>query len=454
MIKISTLGAQLEQHIQEVIHESSETGIQIWKLILGHHPADIATIFEYISAPEQALLLQKISKEIAPKIFERMSGLSQAALLEHLEKDFIALILQQMHSDRLTHLFDYISDDQLQEYLKLLQRKQRNQIVSSLNFAVKSAGRLMSSDVLTFPRDFTVKKSIALLQRLGPKRDILQSIYLTDEQNLLVGFINIQDLVLNNAETPLMSIMKPCSFVAQVNDDQEHVAQQMNHYNLIAVPVVNDQNYFLGVVTADDIFDVLEDEATEEVYKMSGLSAIEDSYLETPFWTLIQQRSNWLVSLLFLQSISGVIMAHFSSIYEKYTILAFFITMLIGTGGNAGNQSATLIIRGLSTGEINKKTTLKALFKELNSATVIGFILSFACFIRVYFYSHDFLMATTISIVLFLIVLCSILFGTTLPIVLHRCGVDPAHSAAPFLATIMDICGILILCLVTSIMLG
>lgn len=454
MIKISAIGVQLEQHILEVIHESSDVGIKLWKMILGHHPADIATIFEHVNAPEQALLLQKISKEVSPKIFERMSGISQAALLDYLEKDYIAHILQQMHSDRLTHLFDYISDDQLQEYLKLLQRKQRNQIVSSLNFANKSAGRLMSSDILTFPRDFTVKKSIALLQRIGPKRDVLQSIYLTDEQNILTGFINIQDLVLNNGETPLMSIMKPCSFVAQVNDDQEHVAQQMNHYNLMSAPVVNDQNYFLGVVTADDIFHVMEDEATEEVYKMSGLSAMEDSYLETPFWTLIKQRSNWLVSLLFLQSISGVIMAHFESIYAKYTMLTFFITMLIGTGGNAGNQSATLIIRGLSTGEINKKTTMKALCKEINSAGVIGLILSVACFIRVYFYSHDFLMAITVSIVLFLIVLCSIIFGTTLPIILHRIGIDPAHSAAPFLATIMDICGILILCLVTSLMLG
>ena len=454
MITVESLTTQLEQHFDDIIQETSESSTYIWKMILGQHPADIATIIENLSSNRQALVLKKLSHVTAPKIFERLSGLAQAQLLSHLDKDFITHILHHLHTDALTHFFDYISDELLQEYLKLLQKKQRHQIISSLSLAPKTAGRLMTSDVLTFPRNFTIRKSIALLQRIGAKRDVLQQIYLTDERNLLAGYIKIQDLVLNKPETSLMNVMKPCDFIARVEDDQEEVAKKMQHYDLLSVPVVNDNNYFLGVVTADNIFDVLEEEASGDVYKMSGITSMEDSYLQTPFFTLIRQRSVWLVGLLFLQSFSSVIMGYFDWIFREYTIFAFFLTMLNGTGGNAGNQSSTLIIRGLSLGEINHKTIYKVLFKEMATGLVIGAILSIASFLRIYFYSHDAYMSFVISIVLFFITFCSISLGTALPLLFDKLGIDPAHSAAPFLATMMDILGISILCITASIMLG
>jgi magnesium transporter len=453
MITVENLTKQLEQHFDDIIHEKSEAGSYVWKMILGQHPADIATIIENLTPEKQALILKKLSKETAPKIFERLSGISQAYLLSYLDKDFMAYILQNLQTDTLTHFFDYISDELLQEYLKLLQKKQRTLIVSSLNFAPKTAGRLMTSDVLTFPRNFTIKKSITLLQRIGAKRDVQQNIYLTDERNLLAGYIKIQDLVLNKSETSLMDVMQPCEFIARGEDDQEDVARKMKHYDLLSVPIVDEHNTFLGVVTADDIFDVLEEEASDDVYRMSGLSSMEDSYLETPFFSLIKQRSIWLVGLLFLQSFSSVIMSHFDNIFREYTILTFFLTMLNGAGGNTGNQSSTLIIRGLSTGEINKNTMFKAVFKELSSACIIGLILAVASFGRVYFYSSEIIIATTISLSVFTIVVCAMFLGTIIPIILDRFGIDPAHSAAPFLATMMDILGITILCIVSSFML-
>lgn len=450
MLKLEALISHLEDHIQEVLDGSTENGIQLWKAVLGHHPADIAAMIDRMRPERQAPFLKKLSKEVGPRVFERLAASTQSSLLTHLDIDQATYILQQMPSDKLTHLFDYVSDDHLQNYLKLLQKKQRTQIISSLNFLPKSAGRIMTSDVLTFPRDFTVKKSIGLLQRIGSKRDVLQHIYLTDEQHMLAGYIKIEDLVLSKPETPLMHIMFPCDVIARVDDDQEEVARQMKHYDLFSVPVVEQNNHFLGVITADDIFDVIEEEAGEEVYKMSGLSPIEDGYLQTSFWTLIRQRSVWLVGLLFLQSFSSEIMSSYDWVFEKYTIFTFFLTMLMGTGGNAGNQSATLVIRGLTTGEINRKTSWYVLMREMMSASVIGALLGCMSFIRVYTHNQDIMMAGIISLVLFCIIMCSMTLGTAIPLLLDRMGIDPAHSAAPFLATIMDILGILILCMIAA----
>jgi Mg2+ transporter (mgtE) len=312
----------------------------------------------------------------------------------------------------------------------------------------------MNSDVLTLERDFTVKKSVAVLQHIKIPKETLRRIYVTSKENFLVGYINLEDLIINAPETPLARLVRENELIININQDQEDVARQMHHYDLLSAPVVDEHGYFLGVITAADIVEIVEEEASEDVYKMSGLSPVVHSYFQTSFSNLLWQRSLWLGGLLLLQSVSGFVLSKYQTLMQGHIFLSFFYTMLIGTGGNAGNQSATLVIRGLATGEISRQNAIRVLVREFSMSIAIAALLFIITFARVYFIYPSVISAAAISLSLFLIINMSMIIGTFIPFLLERLNLDPAHSAAPFLATLMDIIGIFIYCVVCNRILG
>ncbi len=449
---IEEILAQLESNIKSVIQEDSSEGQELWKKLLHLHHADIAQLIEKLDEAKQIALFKKLPRAQATKVFIELPEVIQASILEETDLDDAAALFQKMPSDEITDLFETIPDQDLRKYLKLIQRKQRTKIISLLNLDPDSAGRVMNSDALTLQRDFTVKKAVSLLQRIDLPKETLRKIYVTNKENILVGHINLEDLVLNKPETPLTRIIHKNEIVIDVHEDQEKAAQQVNHYGLLSAPVVDEHNHFLGAITADDLVEIVEEEASEDVYKMSGLAPVEHSYFQTSFSSLFMQRSVWLGGLLLLQSVSPFILSKYQSLIHSHIFLSFFYTMLIGTGGNAGNQSATLVIRGLATGEISRKNAFRVLFREFWMSLALASVLFVVNFLRIYFsYPYPNLISTiAIGISLFLIVTTSMILGTFIPFMLERFNIDPAHSAAPFLATLMDILGILIYCAVCS----
>ena len=304
MLRIKKLFFQIENNIESVIKQDTALGKDLWMLLLKQHPADIALLLSKLDDKTQKTLFKELPKILAGKVFENLSENIQAYILVELDEDHASYFLKKMPADKLTELFDYLSDEDLKKYLKFLQKKQRSEIISRLNFEPESAGRLMNSDVITLQKDFTVKKSIILLQKLGEKKELLQRIYVTNKDNKLFGYINLDDLVVNKPEILLKNIVHKNELCIDVHEDQEDVARQMDHYDLLVAPVIDNQNHFLGVITAADILEVVKEEASEDVYKMSGLTPVEHSYFETPFWKFIWQRSPWLIGLLLLQSVS------------------------------------------------------------------------------------------------------------------------------------------------------
>ncbi|MBD3273655.1 magnesium transporter [Candidatus Dependentiae bacterium] len=455
MFKLKKVFFQIENNIDEVIKEKSSLGKDLFKLLIKQHAADIALFFNRRIKNSKALqLFNKLPKELQFKVFEDLSESRRISILKHLSSQDTAFILKNISGDSFAELFEFLPDQDLKKYLKLLQKKQRNNIISRLSFNPDSAGRIMHSNVLSLEKDLTVKKAISILQRSGQKKELLQTIYVTDPDDKLVGNINLGDLVLNKPDVLLKNILHKNVLVLNVDTDQEEVAQLIHHYSLMSAPVVDKDNHFLGVITAEDVVDVLEEEASEDVYKMSGLSSVEHDYMQTPIWKLIWQRSPWLVGLLLLQSLSSFILSGFQNIVDRYFIIPMFLTMLIGTGGNAGNQSSAIVIRGLATGQISRKNSLKVLLKEFGTSIAIALLLTIVSFFRVFLFQHDIISAFTVSIALFLIVITSMFLGALLPLLLERLNLDPAHSAAPFLATLMDILGVLIYCLIVSKVLG
>lgn len=454
MLKIKKILFQIENNIDSVIAEDTTLGKDLWQILIVQHHADIAMLLTKLGEDKQLALFKKLDRDFSIKVFRKIPQALQAHLLTDLDLSHATLILKNMPADELTDLFDYLSDEDLEKYLRLLQSNQRSQILSLLSFNPRSAGGRMNSDVITLQKDFTVKRSVELLQRVGPGKTVMQRIYVTNKDNVLIGYITLDKLVLSKPETPLANIINANELVVFVDEDQEDVANQMHHYGLLYVPVVDKHNHFLGVITADDVFEIIKEEGSEDVYKMFGLIPVDHGYFSTPMWRIIWQRGVWLVGLLILQSFSSLILSSYSDMINRYTIIAVFLTMLIGTGGNAGNQSATLVIRGLTTKEMTRRNAYKVLAREFGISIVMAFLLVIVGFFRVYWSHQDLLSSIVISLSLFLIVVTSMVLGAFIPIMLERFDIDPAHSAAPFLATLMDIFGVLIYCFVCSKLLG
>jgi magnesium transporter len=451
MLGIKKILLQIENNIDAVIADDTALGVDLWQLLVQQHPADVATLVERLSEEQQLGILKKLPKELAINTFKYLESLLQAVLLIELDTDQATSILNKMPADELTDLFDHLSDEDLEKYLKLLQKKERNRIISLLNFNPRSAGGRMNSDVISLQKDFTVKKCIDLLQRLGPQKDVMERIYITNKDHVLVGHITLDKLVLTRPETFLSQIIQKNELIVYVDEDQEDVADQMHHYGLSSVPVVDKQNHFLGVITAQDVVEIIKEEESEDVYKMSGLaSSVSHGYFSTSVWRLIWHRSVWLISLMLFQSVSGMIMGTYNSLIQNHVIISFFLTMLIGTGGNAGNQSATLVIRGLINNEISRDNAAKVLWREFRVGLAIASLLVVFGFFRVYYFYRDVASALAINISLFFIVITSMIVGAMIPIILERFNLDPAHSAAPFLTTLMDIVGVLICCFICS----
>ncbi|MFA5075333.1 MAG: magnesium transporter [Candidatus Babeliales bacterium] len=455
MLREKKIFFQIEKNLETVVNKDTVLGQDLWNLLLKQHPADIAEFLSEIDIELSVKLFKNLPENLSVKVFEYLSQKNKADLLVKLKTEQASDLLKHISIDELTDLFDYLSDSDLKKYLMLLQRKQRTQIISKLSFNSESAGRIMNSEVFTLQKNLTVKKSVNLLQRIGEKKELLFKIYITDEENKLVGYIDLDDLVLNKPDVLLEHIMHKNDIVVDAQEDQEDVVKLMHHYDLVSVPVVDGQNHFLGAISTEDIFDVIEQEASEDVYKMSGISPVEHGYFETSIWKMLWQRTPWLIGLLFLQSISSIIMSGYQEIIGKYFIFSMFLTMLIGTGGNAGNQSSAIVIRGLATGEITRKDGLRIFLREFGVALLMASVLVGVAFFRVYASPKASLLdAFTVCLALFLIIIASMLLGTLIPLLLERFDLDPAHSAAPFLATLMDIFGVLIFCFVVSRILG
>jgi len=441
--------SNIEEHIESILKKTHPLGETLWQVLIKEHPAEIAKLIERLDEKYQVQVLEKLPQTIAAKTFIFLSDTSQGYLIQKIHLDTAAHILQDIPVDKLTDLFENMSDHDVKKYLNLLQSKQRKLVISLLSFNPQSAGGIMDSDVLTLHKDFTIQKSISLLQKIRPVKKHIETIYVTDENNQLVGNVHINDLILNKPDMSLKDLVHENDVIINVTDDQETVAKKMKHHDLHSVPVIDAHNHFLGIITADDIFDIIEKEASEDVYKISGISYMAHTYFQTPFWKLIWTRSPWLVGLLILQSASGIIMQTYQKFLDDNITLSFFLTMLIGTGGNAGNQTGALVIRGLVTGEISRKNSIKVLLREFSISIVMAFILSCVAFARVLTTPHTtIILGLAISFSLFVITVVAMFIGALIPLLLERFNLDPANSAQPFLATIMDIIGVFIYCLI------
>jgi len=439
---------EIRQHMKAVISRRSNLGKSLWKELITLHPADIAQFLSEISQDDFKKLFLNLSQEDMCEVFTEFSEGKQAQALSFLNDVGRVDALSCLTTDEMTDLFENLSDDELKRYLNLLHKQDREKVLSLLKFDPESAGGIMDTEVLALHDDITVKRSIELIQRLEVKKELHHVIFVVNEKKHLVGHIVLEDLVLQKPQTRLKTFIKENELVAHADEDQETIAQKMVHYNLMTVPVVSKDNYFLGVIPSSTLVDVIEEEASEDVYRMSAMEPVKGTYFEMSFWRLVYQRSYILIALLLAQSLSSTIIQYNEQLLAGFLVV--FITMLISTGGNASSQTSAIIIQGMASGEINKNNMGKFFRRELILAFVMAVILGGTAFGRVYLTSSNLMGSIAVSASLACIVIVSMTIGSAIPVLLRRFNVDPAYSAGPVLATLMDILGLLIYCNVSK----
>ncbi|HSW73728.1 MAG TPA: CBS domain-containing protein, partial [Candidatus Limnocylindria bacterium] len=289
---------EIKSNLASVISRDSTLGKSLWAALLQIHPADIAQFLTDLDSEQREALFKGLPQELKLAVFHDFSDIMKVQILAIMPEQELVNALNILSADELTDLFDLLSDDELKKYLALLNKTARDQVISLLKFHPESAGGIMDTQVLTFMEDFTVEKSVKILQRVRPRREIHQQIYITDKQHRLVGYIQLEDLVLQSPLARISSFLRKNELVAHANEDREDITKKMVHYGLMSVPVVGDNAYFLGVISSETLVDVIVEEATEDVQKMSALTPLKYPYFETSFWRLFYERSYILVALL------------------------------------------------------------------------------------------------------------------------------------------------------------
>lgn len=440
---------EVRTHLKAVINRKSPVGESLWNEFVNLHPVDIAQFLSELDPEQFKELFLVLPQELVCEVFSELTQSYQVLALSSLTNANRVDVLSCLTADEMTDIFENLSDNDLKKYLNLLHKRDRDKVLSLLKFDPQSAGGIMDTEVLALQDDYTVKKSIELIQRLEVRKELHRQIYVINSSKELVGHILLEDLVLQRPEALIRSFMRKNELVAQAHEDQETIVQKMVHYNLLTVPVVGKDNFFLGVIPSSTLIDVLEEEASEDVYRMSGMQPIKGTYFTTSFGKLVHQRVYILIALLLAQSLSSIIIKQHETLLSGFLIM--FLTMLTSAGGNASSQTSAIIIQGMATGEIGKNNIKKFLKREMMLALAMALILGATAFVRVYFTSHNFLGSIAVSTSLMAIVTIAIAIGGSIPVVLQRLNIDPAHSAGPVLATLIDILGVIIYCKVSKI---
>lgn len=408
------------------------------------HPVDIAELMGLLDSQKQVMLFRLLKKDLAIAVFEQLDFEHQENLLRHFTDEKVAEILNQMSPDDRMELFDELPAKVVKKLLNLLEPTQRDIASSMLGYPENSAGRIMNPRVVDLKEYYTVEQALKRFRRLNPPEELSYTAYVTDAERHLLGWVSLRDLVLADPEKKIGDIMNREVISVSTDDDQEKVAQIIQKYDLVAVPVVDREGRLVGAVTVDDAIDIIEAEATEDIHRLAAIRTTEDEYLHAPLWRKIKNRFIWLAVLLIMGTLTSFVIQGFSEVIQAIVALSFFIPMLIDTGGNVGSQSTTVVVRGLAVGELEGKTLWKVVFTETLIGGILGILLGVIGVIRVVFLKESPLIGLVVGLSIFVIVFVSNLIGVFLPVLFKKMRLDPAIAATPVITTIVDVVGVII----------
>jgi len=424
-------------------------------------PADSAELIEDFEPAEQAALFRLLPMQLATEFFEYLPVEAQEELIHAMGNEQAAGILDAMSPDDRTALLEELPTAVCARLVESLSPRERAVALRLLDYPENSIGRLMTSEYLTLRDEWNAREVLDHIRSHGRDRETLNVLYVVDALGKLVDEVRIREILLAPLEAKVKDLRNDVLISLTATDDQESAISAFRKYDRTVLPVVDGHGGLVGIVTVDDILDVVEEEATEDIQKLGGMEQLDEPYMDISLARLVKKRATWLVVLFVGEMLTATAMGHFQDDISKAVILAVFVPLIISSGGNSGSQAATLIIRAMAIGEVGLRDWWKVMRREIFSGLVLGLILAVIGILRIVVWSvfsdvygpHWLLLAMTVGISLIGVVLWGTLSGSMLPFLLKRLGLDPATSSAPFVATLVDVTGLIIYFAVAGVVL-
>lgn len=437
---------------EEILHEiKSLIAFKEFDLLSAYledlHYADIAEIMDELTPQEKNIVFEKISIENISEIFEELEADIFSDLLKDLDEGKKRLILDEMGKDDIVDKLEELSNERIIEILKFMDIEDSKIIKKLLAYEPDVAGGIMTSDFVVLEESITKAEALDYLKNNAPDAETIYYIYIIDDQRKLVGVLSLRDLIIAENEVLLKDMMNTNVISVSVYDDQEEVAHVVSKYDLLAVPVINNFGKVVGIITVDDILDVIEEEATEDIYKFVGSSDIESFEEKGVFSSILlstRSRLPWLIITVFGGLISATIVSRFQGVLNANTVLALFMPLLAGMGGNVGTQSSTITVRNLALGTIEGKEIPLTLFHEISVGVIVGIICALLVAGAAFLLNGALIISVIVGISMTANIITAATIGTIVPLVFKKMNIDPAVASAPFITTTVDITGLTI----------
>ena len=415
-------------------------------------PADIAAVLAELPEDRLPVLYRLLPKELAAEVFVEMEPEEQELLIKTFSDTELKEVLEELYVDDTVDLIEEMPATVVKRILRHTDPDTRRSVNEILQYPEDSAGSIMTTEFVDLKRDMTVSDAIKRIRRTGSDKETINICYVTDPGRHLLGLVSIRTLVLADEEDVIEDIMETNIISAATLDDKEDVAQDLSRYDFLAMPVVDKESRLVGIVTIDDAIDVMEEEATEDFELMAAITPTDKPYLRAGVWETVKSRIPWLMLLMLSATFTGIVISSFEDSLAACSVLIGFIPMLMGTGGNCGNQSSVAVIRGLSLNEIGFGDLASVVWKESRVAVVCGALLSCANFVKLLavdrWLMHNADVTIVVALVICLTLVCTVfcakVVGCLLPLLAEKIGLDPAVMAAPFISTIVDVLSLLI----------
>lgn len=427
--------ALLEEEPQSVAAETEEM-----------HPADLADVAEAIPREMVPVLLAALPKERAADVLEYLDEELRAEVLEEMTAKQAASLVSHMTPDDRADVLEELEEEHADDILAEIPTEARRETERLLAFDPESAGGIMTTEFVSVAGSMTVEDALAQVRVIarGGRKEAMHSIYATDAEGRVQGVMSLRELLAAPEGAKVADVAWEEVVTVPATADRSEVAQLTREYDLVAVPVVDESSRIIGVVTVDDVIDALVEEQTEDVQKLGAVQPLEEPYFTTGFWNLARKRGGWLILLFIEEMFTGTALRHYSGVLESVTALMFFVPLIVSSGGNSGSQSATLITRALAVGDVELRDTVRVLLREIGQGIALGAFLGFIGFFRALMWGNGVPIAWVIAFTLLGVVLIGTIVGAMLPLIFTKLGFDPAIASSPFVASLVDVAGIVV----------
>jgi len=433
----------LRPEIEDIIKQRRWKDLRIG--LEGWEPAEVAELLLEIEKEYKVLLFRALPREVSTQVFSHIDSDEHDQLLEELTDGETRRLLADMPPDDRTALLEELPAKVTKSLLNMLSSEDLKEARYLLGYPEESIGRLMTPDFVAVQQDFTISDTLEHIRRFGKDSETIYRVYVTDDNGRLIDDILLKNIILSSENRKISDLMDDSFLSLSAFDDREEAVRMFEKYDVLALPVVDSNGHIVGIVTFDDIYDVSEEEATEDFQRTSGINPLDQSYLSASVFKLYFKRIPWLMAMVFANFITASVISHYDYVTVALVSLVAFIPLLTGTVGNSGTQSATLIIRGIATDDIRYKDWLKVFRKELVVGLLLGLSLAIVAFLRGFLESNDGMqIAWIISTSLIVLILWANIIGSLLPILLHKLNLDPAVISGPLITTLVDVSGLLI----------